>query len=79
MNDASTIIEHEIQEDNVPPIQTNTPIGEQSIVQCGLALVQELFTTNSNYYKFQVSNHDEFKYDSSDSSVKLSVKHVKET
>jgi hypothetical protein len=24
MNDASTIIEQEIQEDNVPPIQTNT-------------------------------------------------------
>jgi hypothetical protein len=48
MNDALTIIEREIQEDNLPSIQTNTPIGEQSIVQSGLALVQELLTTNSN-------------------------------
>jgi hypothetical protein len=42
MNDASTIIEQEIQEYNVPPIQTKTPmevgsvnIGEQTIVQGG--------------------------------------------
>jgi hypothetical protein len=49
MNDASTIIEHEIQEDNVSFIQTNTPmaggsvnIGEQNIVQGGLTFTQEL-------------------------------------
>ncbi len=79
MNYASTIIEHEVQEDNVPLIQTNTPIGEQSIVQSGLALVQELLTTNSNDNKIQASNHDKFKYDSLDSFIKLSAKHVKET
>jgi hypothetical protein len=39
MNDASAIIEQEIQEDNYPPIRTNTPmegasvnIGDQTIV-----------------------------------------------
>jgi hypothetical protein len=69
MNDASTIIEREIQEDNVPSIQTNTPIGEQSIVQSGLALVQELFTTNSNDNEIQVSSDAKFEYDSSDSSI----------
>jgi hypothetical protein len=60
MNDASTIIEQKIQEGNVPPIQTNTPmeggsvnIGEQSIVQGALAFMQELLTTDSNYNEFK--------------------------
>jgi hypothetical protein len=43
-NDTSTIIEQERQEDNIPLIQMNTPIGKQSIVQSGLAVVQELLT-----------------------------------
>ena len=55
MNDASTIIEHEIQEDNVSPIQKNTPIeggsvniGEQNIVQGRLTFMQELLTSVFN-------------------------------
>ncbi len=106
MNDASIIIEHEIQEENVSPIQTNTPmqggslnIGEQNIVQGGLILMNKLLTSGFNNNEDQASheevkdedygiggssdssvklNHEEVKHDSSDSSVKLSVKHNKE-
>jgi hypothetical protein len=92
MNDASTIIEKEIQEDSVPPIQTNTPmqgassnIGEQSIVQGRWTVMQELLTTDFKNNEDQASNPEEVKYedygigDSSDSSIKLSANHVKET
>jgi hypothetical protein len=93
MNDASTIIEQEIQEDNIPPIQLNTlmeggsvNIGEQTIVQGGWTVMQELLTmVDFNNYEHQASNPEEVKYEdygfgnSSDSSVKGSAKHVKET
>ncbi len=53
MNDASTIIECEIQEDNFSPIQTNTPmeggsvnIGEQNNLQGGLTFMQDLLTSD---------------------------------
>jgi uncharacterized protein YabE (DUF348 family) len=93
MNDALTIIEHDIQEDNVPPIQTNTlikdgsvNIGEETIVQGGQTVMQELLTmVDFNNDEDQASNPEEVEYedygigDSSDSSVKVSTKHVKET
>ncbi len=69
-------------------------IGEQTIVQGGSKDMQELLTTvDFDNDKDQVSNAEEAKndygsigyesfsgtYDSSDSSVKVSTKHVKET
>jgi hypothetical protein len=52
MNDVSTIIKQEIQEDHVPPVQINTlmeggsvNIEEQTIVQGGWKDMQELLTT----------------------------------
>jgi hypothetical protein len=91
MNDASTIIEQEIQEDNIPPIQTNTlmeggsvNIGEQTIVQGGWTVMQELLTmVDFNNDEDQASNPEEVEYedygigDSSDSSVKVRAIHVK--
>ncbi len=53
MNDASTIIEQEIQEGSIPPIQTITPIVKQTIIQGGLAFVQELLTTIQIIMKFK--------------------------
>jgi hypothetical protein len=91
MNDVSTIIEQEIQEDNVPPIQTNTlmeggsvNIGEQTILLGGWTVMQELLTTvDLNNDEDQASNPEEVEYedygigDTSDSSVKVRAKHVK--
>ncbi len=93
MNDASTIIEQKIQEDNVPPIKMislmeggSVNIEEQTIVQGGLKDMQELLTmVDFNNDEDQVLNPEEVKYedysigDSSDSSIKVSTKHVKET
>jgi hypothetical protein len=69
-------------------------IGEQNIVQDGLTSMQELLTSDFNNNEDQIRNHEEVKnedygiggssdsseveYDSSDSPVKLSAKHIKQ-